>query len=342
MKRNQINFYSLRFFFCKNVVKRKMSDDLTIDEVKQRIQCEYCEKTFARGSGGLHAHLEAIHMQKKYPCLDCGAELSSHSALTKHIRSIHEFVRFACELCDYLATDKGNLTRHMRAVHEKLKPFQCAECHLTFSQRQNLLRHIDAIHERIRAFICEICNIRFTRLSSLRQHEKSKQHQLRLMNDDDDDFLQQQRQISTSSTNSTTTTTVAKRFQCDQCTKSYLTAASLQVHVDAVHLMIRYPCKNCPYEATTKGSLAQHVRTVCARKPFRCGRCRKRFPNRDWLIEHKVWHIQVDLERYFKWYELYAYPCFYCSLYFSSFADVCTHIHSSHLNPPFKIIIKRE
>jgi hypothetical protein len=33
--------------------------------------------------------------------------------------------------------------------------------------------------------------------------------------------------------------------------------------------------------------------------------------------EHKVWHIEVDLDRYFKWFDLYAYPCFYCCNYFA-------------------------
>jgi hypothetical protein len=56
---------------------------------------------------------------------------------------------------------------------------------------------------------------------------------------------------------------------------------------------------------------------------------------RDWLVEHKVWHI---VDRYFKWFDLYAYPCFYCCNYFA--ADVRTHILADHINnQPFKITI---
>jgi len=59
----------------------------------------------------------------------------------------------------------------------------------------------------------------------------------------------------------------------------------------------------------------------------------------------------TDLERFFKWFDLYAYPCFYCSTYFNSTEEVFAHIHASHLNQPrvrrqqqpsFEIIIKTE
>jgi hypothetical protein len=51
---------------------------------------------------------------------------------------------------------------------------------------------------------------------------------------------------------------------------------------------------------------------------------------------------EVDLDRYFKWFDLYAYPCFYCCNYFASAADVRTHIHADHINQPFKITTKKE
>jgi hypothetical protein len=78
---------------------------------------------------------------------------------------------------------------------------------------------------------------------------------------------------------------------------------------------------------------------ACARKPFQCDRCRKRFPERDWLTEHKVWHIEVDLDRF----DLYVYPCFYYCNYFASAADVRAHILADHINNhPLKITTKKE
>jgi hypothetical protein len=59
--------------------------------------------------------------------------------------------------------------------------------------------------------------------------------------------------------------------------------------------------------------------------------------------DYKVWHIEVDLDRYFKWFDLYAYPCFYCCNYFASAANVRTPILTDHINnQPFSITIKKE
>ena len=107
------------------------------DEVKQRIKCEYCDKTYSNRSN-LQQHLESVHMQLVHRCPDCDAPFTRKSHLRQHVRSIHEFVRYACEQCDYLATTEGHLKQHVRAVHEKLREYQCVLCHLMFSQRVNL------------------------------------------------------------------------------------------------------------------------------------------------------------------------------------------------------------
>ena len=88
------------------------------------------------------------------------------------------------------------------------------------------------------------------------------------------------------------------------------------------------------FKSNNKSSLALHLRKVCARKPLKCDRCRKRFPKYDWYVEHRQWHIKTDLDRFFKWYGLYAYPCFYCSTYFGSVEEVFEHIHQVHAVPP--------
>jgi hypothetical protein len=79
----------------------------------------------------------------------------------------------------------------------------------------------------------------------------------------------------------------------------------------------------------------------CVRnKPFQCDRCRKRFPERDWLAEHK---IEVDLDRYFMWFR------FVCVSVLLLLQLLCvggrcsrTHILADHINnQPFSITIKR-
>jgi hypothetical protein len=54
----------------------------------------------------------------------------------------------------------------------------------------HLDKHIRTVHEKIRAFFCQLCRKSFTEAGNLRKHEKSKQHQPRLMNGcGDDDFF---------------------------------------------------------------------------------------------------------------------------------------------------------
>ena len=229
---------------------------------------------------------------------------------------------------------------------ESTNVFCATSCSLNDRHSTNDIR---AVHDRIRAFFCEICKKSFKLAHHLRTHEKTKQHQLRLLNGggDDVDFFnngqrRQNRQLTISTSSTSSTTTVAKRFQCNRCTKSFNRKEHLQVHVDAVHLLIRHWCNNCGKSFSQQSGLSLHLRRVCNRKPFKCDRCPKRFPCYDWLAEHKVWHIQTDFDRYFKWFDLYAYPCFYCSHYFTSTAEAFEHIRSAHVRPHHTLRIKEE
>ena len=165
----------------------------------------------------------------------------------------------------------------------------------------------------------------------------------------DDDFFfnnnNRQRHLTNSSTTSTSSTKTRKTIQCRQCTKSDQYPSQLKRPDEAVHFAIRRRCPNCKQTFSSKSALWNHLhRSACARKPFQCDRCRKRFPERDWLAEHKVWHIEVDSDRYFKWFDLYAYiSASTAATTFASAADVRTHILTDHINNrPFKITIKKE
>ena len=181
----------------------------------------------------------------------------------------------------------------------------------------NLDQHIAALHDKIRNFVCEVCRMTFTQLGSLRTHEQSKKHKIRLIsvNVDDDNLsyygrprlLQiEQPELYCSALALATASSIVKQYECNRCDKSYDTKTGLRLHIESIHLAIRYRCENCPSTFISKGNLARHLRKVCARKPLKCDRCRKRFPKYDWYVEHRQWHIKTDLDRFFKWYGLYA------------------------------------
>jgi hypothetical protein len=198
------------------------------------------------------------------------------------------------------------------------------------------------------SFFCQLCRKSFTQSGTFYRHEKSKQHQLRLINGGgNDDFFfnnNRQRQLTISTNSSNVDNNNSRKT----------------ISMPTMHKIIQLetssrPHRSCAFWDSTSLSEPQILGTIekqpvgsihrsaCARKPFQCDRCRKRFPERDWLAEHKVWHIEVDLDRYFKWFDLYAYPSFYCCNYFASAADVRTHIPTDHINNrQFSITIKKE
>jgi hypothetical protein len=103
--------------------------------------------------------------------------------------------------CGYLATQKSNLKQHVQVVHEKLREYQCVSVSVFLSPVVLSTR--------------QLCRKSFTKSGDLRRHEKSKQHQLRLMNGGgDDDFFfnsnSRQRRLTISTNSPTTLTTVAK------------------------------------------------------------------------------------------------------------------------------------
>jgi hypothetical protein len=126
---------------------------------------------------------------------------------------------------------------------------------------------------------------------------------------DDDDFFffffnnnnrHRQRQLQRMTTS--TTRTVAKRFQCRRYTKSYTTKQSLQVHIAAVHFGIRHTRSR---RRRTFGST--YLALPAPESRFSAIDVESALRSVIGWPEHKVWHIEVDLDRHFKWFDLYAY-----------------------------------
>ena len=63
-------------------------------EVKQRIKCEYCEKTYSNRSN-LQVHLESVHMQLVHRCPDCDATFADRSTFVQFTSSFDMLVNCA-------------------------------------------------------------------------------------------------------------------------------------------------------------------------------------------------------------------------------------------------------
>ena len=55
---------------------------------RKRFACKYCDKMYA-SAGGLHYHVEAIHMGIKYSCHLCSHQFTSKYHLHRHLTTIH-------------------------------------------------------------------------------------------------------------------------------------------------------------------------------------------------------------------------------------------------------------
>ena len=66
----------------------------------------------------LTIHQQSVHIVRKFPCEECGHQLSEKGSLTKHQESAHVSIEYPCEQCDYQAPRKSHLSTHQKSVHQ--------------------------------------------------------------------------------------------------------------------------------------------------------------------------------------------------------------------------------
>jgi KRAB domain-containing zinc finger protein len=87
-------------------------------------------------------------------------------------------------------------------------------------------------------------------------------------------------------------TSLEKKFQCQNCDKSYSHNNSLIRHIQTVHQFLRFQCNLCSSEFTQKSSLTEHCRNLHSEKQllsFECD-CGRKFSSRKSLDAHYKTH----------------------------------------------------
>lgn len=221
-------------------------------EVDGQLQCKYCDSLFP-GSWALRRHIRKIHGNEAgfpiHKCPNCEKTFSQKYELNCHIASVHtQQFRFFCEICGYKTARKSALAIHMKN-HGTEKSFICELCAAPFKTRRYLSTHKLKVHNnkaikngrQVQEFICKYCNCnddannKFLNKSLLNRHMQDVHKDLYI-------------------------------YKCDQCENSYLSVASLQLHLKINHSGKQGECQFCGVKVLSKVYLNAHYRT-CKKKP---------------------------------------------------------------------------
>ena len=151
----------------KNHVKMK--------DPKRLFECEICHKCFKQKyklNNHSRVHLPT-EVRQKLACTHCDKTFVSGAGLEFHIKTHIGKKGHMCEICGMAFYQKGDLTRHM-LTHSKedadRKRCVCSECGKSFSNKNNLKTHM-YLHKGGR-FFCDICGKGYAQLNDFNIHLK--------------------------------------------------------------------------------------------------------------------------------------------------------------------------
>lgn len=143
---------------------------------------------------------------------------------------------YECYQCKHIFSNLSHLRRHLNnhnslGSKESIKPgFKCSFCEMRFTHIKSLFRHRRKHTTRVHE--CEYCPDAFETLTQLKQHLQIHQHELKLHTCDLCPrkfplyFQLQHHRLNHEG---------AKRFDCNLCSKNFVTERLLRSHIRDVH-----------------------------------------------------------------------------------------------------------
>ena len=127
----------------------------------------------------LYQHFETFHSNSEpYTCPTCNFTTHDKVNLKKHNEVVHLNVRYKCDQCDAQLTQKGALAIHKKRVHTTERPFICEVCSDSFKAKKTLKVHKETVHST-QTFTCNECGKTFPHTDHLkvhlRYHDEEKQ-----------------------------------------------------------------------------------------------------------------------------------------------------------------------
>ena len=301
---------------CSNQFKthQSLARHQRIHEESKPYQCNLCGATFSQSSS-IKTHIERRHSD--HNCKECAKKFDNRPALIRHGINHHGHEKpYTCTECGKGLVTKREWEDHMRR-HSGERPFECDRCGKFYMNKSGLRNHKvkhkiedgtlsadKAIKPKLITINCEECGQFFNR------KDKYTRHMIRHKG--------------------------VKDFQCDQCDKDFILAASLAHHIEVVHEGKKetpFDCEQCGKLFMNKSGLRNHVtkhgikdgtlseerlKKIEAKKIF-CDLCGKKFYQPSHLARHMKGHRGIK-----------DFKCDQCEKAFTSATTLSQHIDVVH------------
>ena len=145
--------------------------------------CSICKQK-CKSISAYVVHLQSVHRNSFYKCLNCQLAFRTVDALKIHSSSQHNYhgspvcsIISKCPLCDTVFTQHSMLESHLRTHASGFTPsffqFVCTECKfVSGSGCAGLLIHYDKNHNKRRWWFCDLCLHKFPRQQAVRDHRR--------------------------------------------------------------------------------------------------------------------------------------------------------------------------
>jgi uncharacterized Zn-finger protein len=268
--------------------------------------CELCDppKTFKK-TKYLLLHIQAIHSDKTFSCVQCSKTFSFERSLLRHIKGVHENIRdFNCDEpdCDKSFRNSYELKQHMISQHSKgdKSDRTCKVCFKVFKKVKYMEIHCASIHNSEPQYSCPICQRSFSFQRSMERH-------VRAIHEDRRDF----------------------KCTGEGCEKAFRSRYDLNEHWNNIHALVKkkrpvenVKCDICEKICSTRKVLYSHKKLVHEGVKwglkFECKLCKETFESK--YKKSKHWG-QVHRNGQIKFRQ-----CHLCKSEFQLFQDFKLHV----------------
>ena len=198
-------------------------------------------------------------------CKICSAKTSSKHSAERHHKIVHSGETFfQCDLCP-----KRFALKFIRDQHQKTHNLQIIKCDVCCKDVRSIAmkKHMKAVHELKKHKDNEICNICGKSVKNVYDHVKIHEEK-----------LQKPSQVE----------------KCPICKKQYSfqEGKDLSMHMAKHRMAKKYQCQDCKKSFVQNGSLTIHKRIHTGEKLYSCQICSQNFSDLSTRIQHERRHTK--------------------------------------------------